>query len=153
MNLYQGSYDVLYNRITDRGYAITSLTGTYVGMFTRDSAIQAMAHIAKGDSDAARSILRYLLSYHAVLDLKRGTHIIDELKDEEYNNHYLNRPEQNTLDDESIHAPTPYYIAQRNAEEIKDETLGVALSVNATLANAKEWNINGEKVTISVEKV
>ena len=44
-------------------------------------------------------------------------------------------------------------IAQRNAEEIKDETLGVALSVNATLANAKEWNINGEKVTISVEKV
>ena len=44
-------------------------------------------------------------------------------------------------------------IAERNADEIKDETLGVALSVGATLANAKEWNINGEKVTISVEKV
>ena len=43
-------------------------------------------------------------------------------------------------------------IAERNANEIKDETLGVELSVNATLANAKEWNINGEKVTISVEK-
>ena len=44
-------------------------------------------------------------------------------------------------------------IAQRNAEEIKDETLGVELTVGATLANAKEWNINGEKVTISVEKI
>ncbi|MBP3402035.1 MAG: class I tRNA ligase family protein, partial [Clostridia bacterium] len=44
-------------------------------------------------------------------------------------------------------------IAERNAEEIKDETLGVELSVGKTLANAKEWNINGEKVTISVEKV
>ena len=44
-------------------------------------------------------------------------------------------------------------IAERNADEIKEETLGVELSVGATLANAKEWNINGEKVTISVEKV
>ena len=44
-------------------------------------------------------------------------------------------------------------IAQRNAEEIKDETLGVELTIGATLANAKEWNINGEKVTISVEKL
>ena len=44
-------------------------------------------------------------------------------------------------------------IAERNGEEIKDETLGVELTVGATLANAKEWNINGEKVVISVEKV
>ena len=44
-------------------------------------------------------------------------------------------------------------IAERNAEEIKDETLGVQLDIGSTLANAKEWNINGEKVTISVEKV
>ena len=33
------------------------------------------------------------------------------------------------------------------------ESLGVELTVGATLANAKEWNINGEKVTISVERV
>ena len=90
MSLYKGSYDILYNRITDRGYAITSLTGTYFGMFTRDSAIQAMAHLAYGDSDSARAILRYLLSYHTALGLKRGTHIIDELKEESYRNSYLN---------------------------------------------------------------
>ena len=44
-------------------------------------------------------------------------------------------------------------IALRNAEEIKDETLAVSLTVGDTLTHAKEWNINGEKVTISVEKV
>ena len=44
-------------------------------------------------------------------------------------------------------------IAERNAAEIKDETLGVELTIGTSLANAKEWNINGEKVVISVEKV
>ena len=44
-------------------------------------------------------------------------------------------------------------IVARNAEEIKDETLAVELSIGRTLTHAKEWSINGEKVTISVEKV
>ena len=44
-------------------------------------------------------------------------------------------------------------IASRNADEIKDETLGVELLIGATLTHSKEWNINGEKVVISVEKV
>ena len=44
-------------------------------------------------------------------------------------------------------------IASRNAEEIKDETLGVELTIGTTLTHSKEWSINGEKVTISVEKV
>jgi isoleucyl-tRNA synthetase len=44
-------------------------------------------------------------------------------------------------------------IALRNAEEIKSETLGVELSVGTTLTHSKEWNINGENVTVSVEKV
>ena len=44
-------------------------------------------------------------------------------------------------------------VAERNAEEIKEETLGVSLTLGETLANAREWNINGETVTISVEKV
>ena len=44
-------------------------------------------------------------------------------------------------------------IASRNADEIMSETLGTELSVNATLTHSKEWNINGENVTISVEKV
>ena len=43
--------------------------------------------------------------------------------------------------------------AKRNAEEICDETLADELVCGTTLANAKEWNINGETVTISVEKV
>ena len=44
-------------------------------------------------------------------------------------------------------------VATRNAEEIKEETLGVSLVVGETLANAKEWNINGENVVVSVERV
>ena len=44
-------------------------------------------------------------------------------------------------------------IAARNADEIKDETLALELLVDATLEFSKEWNINGEKVVISVEKI
>ena len=44
-------------------------------------------------------------------------------------------------------------IAERNSAEISDETLADEVLVGSTLANAKEWNINGENVTISVEKV
>ena len=44
-------------------------------------------------------------------------------------------------------------IAARNADEIKDETLALELLVDATLKFSKEWNINGEKVVISVEKI
>ena len=44
-------------------------------------------------------------------------------------------------------------IAKRNEAEILDETLGTALLIGETLKFSKEWNINGEKVTISVEKV
>ena len=44
-------------------------------------------------------------------------------------------------------------IAERNSREILDETLGTELMIGQTLEFSKEWNINGEKVTISVEKV
>jgi isoleucyl-tRNA synthetase len=44
-------------------------------------------------------------------------------------------------------------IAKRNEAEILDETLGTALLIGETLQFSKEWNINGEKVVISVEKV
>ena len=44
-------------------------------------------------------------------------------------------------------------VAKRNECEIKEETLGVELLVGTTLTHSKEWNINGEKVTVSVEKV
>lgn len=87
--LHKNSYENLLNRITPRGYAVTSLTGLYVGMFPRDSSIQVMAHLAHKDNEAARRILRYILSYHAALDLDRTAHIIDEINDEEYRNTYL----------------------------------------------------------------
>ena len=44
-------------------------------------------------------------------------------------------------------------IAVRNAELIKEETLAAELLTETTLANAKEWSINGMTVTLSVEKV
>ena len=47
---------------------------------------------------------------------------------------------------------TVWAIAERNAAEIADETLAESVS-EGTLEFSKEWNINGEKVTISVEKV
>jgi isoleucyl-tRNA synthetase len=43
-------------------------------------------------------------------------------------------------------------IAERNAEEIKDETLAEEI-LTGTLKFSKEWNINGENVIVSVEKV
>ncbi len=43
-------------------------------------------------------------------------------------------------------------IAKRNAAEICDETLADELT-EGTLKFSKEWNINGENVTVSVEKV
>ena len=44
-------------------------------------------------------------------------------------------------------------VAVKNAEEIKDETLAEELLTGVTLQFSKEWNINGDKVTISVEKI
>lgn len=41
--MYKNTYANLTNRITNRGYAPTSLTGAYEGMFIRDSSIQVMA--------------------------------------------------------------------------------------------------------------
>ena len=43
-------------------------------------------------------------------------------------------------------------VAKRNAAEICDETLADEIS-EGILTFSKEWNINGEKVTLSVEKV
>jgi len=44
-------------------------------------------------------------------------------------------------------------VALRNKAEILEETLGVELLVGEVLTHAKEWNVNGETVTVSVEKV
>ena len=44
-------------------------------------------------------------------------------------------------------------VALKNAAEIKDETLAEELLTGVTLEFSKEWNINGDKVVISVEKI
>ncbi|MBO5206704.1 MAG: isoleucine--tRNA ligase [Clostridia bacterium] len=44
-------------------------------------------------------------------------------------------------------------IAKRNEAEILDETLGTEILLDKTLEHSKEWNINGERVTVSVEKI
>jgi isoleucyl-tRNA synthetase len=44
-------------------------------------------------------------------------------------------------------------IATRNSKEIMADTLADEILTGTALTFAKEWNINGEKVTLSVEKV
>ena len=44
-------------------------------------------------------------------------------------------------------------IAERNNAEIMADTLAVEILSGASLKHAKEWNINGETVVISVEKI
>ena len=44
-------------------------------------------------------------------------------------------------------------IVQKNAEAISGKVLAEAIVTGEALAVAKEWNVNGEKVTIGVEKV
>ncbi len=43
-------------------------------------------------------------------------------------------------------------IAAKNEKAIADKVLADSIDKDATYANSKEWNVNGEKVTISVEK-
>lgn len=62
--LFQNTYASLRGRIHPNGYAPTSVTGAYEGMFSRDSSIQIMAHVACRDYEAARMLLSYIFSYH-----------------------------------------------------------------------------------------
>ena len=43
-------------------------------------------------------------------------------------------------------------IMERNAEEIKGDVLALAINFGSKTENSKEWNINGEKVSLGVEK-
>ncbi len=44
-------------------------------------------------------------------------------------------------------------IADRNTKFISEKVLADELTSGADFANSKEWNVNGEKVTISIEKI
>ena len=43
-------------------------------------------------------------------------------------------------------------IMTKNEEFIKEEVLADAMTIGKDTANSKEWNINGEKVNLGVEK-
>ena len=44
-------------------------------------------------------------------------------------------------------------IITNNADMIKNDTLADELDTNSVDGNSKEWNINGEKVTLAVKKL
>ena len=44
-------------------------------------------------------------------------------------------------------------VVLKNKEAISTKVLAVDISDNGTLSNMKEWNVNGENVTIGVERV
>lgn len=81
-SLYNATYQTMIDRLYEDGYAQTSLTGAYNGMFVRDASIQVMAHIAQGDMDAAMAILKYMAAYHKHIGAKHAIHIMDELKND-----------------------------------------------------------------------
>ncbi len=78
--LYDTTYQTMIDRLRENGYAQTSLTGAYQGMFIRDASIQVMAHIAEGDLEMAKDILQYMAAYHKATDARFAHHIMDELK-------------------------------------------------------------------------
>ena len=80
--LYDSTYESLRSQIMDRGYAATSLTGRYEGMFIRDSSIQVMEHNRYGDYHLSLRILDYLLRYQTALGADAAVHIIPDLDDE-----------------------------------------------------------------------
>ncbi len=84
--LLESSYQSLCDRLTERGYAQTSLTGAYNGMFVRDASIQAMAHLARGDDEYARSLLEYMIRYHEEMDMDYTIRVVAPLTDTAYDN-------------------------------------------------------------------
>ena len=74
--LYQTTYQSMIDRTTEEGYAQTSITGAYQGMFCRDASIQIMAHMAEGDFEQARLILNFITQYHIETRYRYALHII-----------------------------------------------------------------------------
>lgn len=81
--LYKNTYQTFIDRLNVNGYAATSLTGAYFGMFVRDSAIQVMAHMANGDYELCKRILSYIIGYHINIDAKYAMHIMPEVRETE----------------------------------------------------------------------
>lgn len=74
--ILDGTYASLVDRVQPSGYAATSLTGTYDGMFERDASIQAMAMDATGDHARSRALLEYLIGYGTEADSDRAPRVL-----------------------------------------------------------------------------
>lgn len=83
-SIYQATYQTMLDRLNESGFAKTSLTGTYPGMFIRDASIQVMAHLAEGDMQCAKRILQYMAAYHRAINADYGVHVICDLAEEEW---------------------------------------------------------------------
>ncbi|MBR3844903.1 MAG: hypothetical protein IKM39_05285, partial [Clostridia bacterium] len=77
-SLYQRTYQSMIDRTHEDGYADTSITGHYQGMFCRDTSIQIMCHIAHGDYDRAKLLMTYILDYHVNNNYDFAIHVIYE---------------------------------------------------------------------------
>lgn len=75
--LFAATYQSMIDRTQENGYAQTSITGAYPGMFCRDSSIQIMAHVAAGDYDQAAKLLQYILDYHKTYEYSYVIHIMN----------------------------------------------------------------------------
>ena len=78
-SLYKATYQTMLDRVSENGFAQTSLTGAYPGMFVRDASIQVMAHIAEGDYEYAKRILQYMVAYHRALKAEYAVHVMNGL--------------------------------------------------------------------------
>ncbi|GLY83301.1 hypothetical protein [Actinoallomurus iriomotensis] len=79
--LFASTYASLRDRVSERGYAPTSLKGYYGGMYTRDASVNALALILGRDYPQARGILRYILGYTAASGQPTIPHRIFPLSD------------------------------------------------------------------------
>ena len=77
-SLYNKTYQSMLDRTHEDGYADTSITGHYTGMFCRDTSIQIMCHVAHGDYDHARLLMQYVLDYHEKNNYDFAIHVIYE---------------------------------------------------------------------------
>ncbi len=77
LDLYRNTYQSMIDRTLESGYAATSITGHYGGMYCRDTSIQVMCHIAHGDYSHARLIMDYVVNYHRKHNFAFAIHVID----------------------------------------------------------------------------
>ena len=76
LDLYSNTMKSLSDRIEPNGFALTSVTGAYRGMFSRDCSIQVLAHIANRQPENAFKILNYTVNYHKQYNMPHTVHIM-----------------------------------------------------------------------------